>query len=242
MIAGIAVASVFVITSIFLIIVMIMIWKIRLLLVLAYILTIGLIELVLLSSVLYKFIDGGYVPLTFALLMVSIMFVWFYGYRKKYKYELNNKVSADELIRVATSPNIRRVPGLALFYTDLVQGITPMFTHYISNVLALHSVLVFVSIKSVPISHVAIEERFLFVQLEPRDLAIYRCIIRYGYRDKSMEHDAFEEMLVTQLKEFIKNYEINLNKLRSQPVSSIFNHFNLSFLNSLIISSIFQGN
>lgn len=162
-------------------------------------LTIGLINLMFLSSVFYKFIDGGYVPPIFAFLMVLTMFVFFYGYENKYKYDLDNKVSADELIRVVRSPNIRRVSGLAIFYTDLVQGITWMSTDYIANVPALHSVLVFVSIKSIPISHVTIEERFLFVQLESRGLAMYRCIITVwvsGHRD-----DVFEEMLVAQLKE-----------------------------------------
>lgn len=213
--SGIAVASVFVITSMFLTIEMIMIWKTNLLLVLAYILTIGLIELIFLSSVLYKFVDGGYVPLFFSFILVSVMFVWFYGHKKKYKYELDNKVSADELIQVASSPNVKRVPGLALFYSELVHGITPIFTHYITNVPALHSILVFVSIKSIPINHVAPEERFLFVRLEPHDLAIYRCVIRYGYQDTGMQQDVFEEMLLSQLEEFIASDELNYDKLIS---------------------------
>ncbi|PKI40640.1 hypothetical protein CRG98_038967 [Punica granatum] len=107
--------------------------------------------------------------------MVIVMFVWFYGYRKKYYYELDNKVSADELIKVASSKNIRRVPGLALFYSELVQ--------------------------------------------EPQDLAIYRCVVRYGYRDVGMEHGVFEEMLVCQLKEFIENVELDLDRQSSKVES-----------------------
>ncbi|XP_031385090.1 potassium transporter 19-like [Punica granatum] len=209
---GIAVGSVFVITSFFLIIVMIMIWKTRIIYILAYIMTIGVIELAFLSSVLYKFMDGGFLPLIFSFLMVIVMFVWFYGYRKKYYYELDNKVSADELIKVASSTNIRRVPGLALLYSELVPGITPMFTHYVANVPALHSVLVFVTIKSLPISHVSLQERFLFVRLEPHDLAIYRCVVRYGYRDVGMEHGVFEGLLVSQLKEFIEKVELDFDR------------------------------
>ncbi|PKI40461.1 hypothetical protein CRG98_039148 [Punica granatum] len=87
-----------------------------------------------------------------------------------------------------------------------------MFTHYVANVPALHSVLVFVTIKSLPISHVSLQERFLFVRLEPHDLAIYRCVVRYGYRDVGMEHGVFEGLLVSQLKEFIEKVELDFDR------------------------------
>ncbi|KAK7850659.1 potassium transporter 5 [Quercus suber] len=99
------------------------------------------------AYVLYKFVDEGYLPLLFALTLVTIIYLWNYGYRKKYKYELENKVSTRKLVEVASNPSIHRVPGVALFYTELVHGISPIFTHYVVNVPALHSILVFVSIK-----------------------------------------------------------------------------------------------
>jgi len=48
---------------------MIMIWKTNMYLIIIYALTIGVLELLFLSSVLYKFVDGGYLPLLFALTM-----------------------------------------------------------------------------------------------------------------------------------------------------------------------------
>ncbi|XP_030463097.2 potassium transporter 5-like isoform X1 [Syzygium oleosum] len=202
---GIAVAFVFTITSTFLVIVMVMIWKTNILLVILYVLTIGLAEYVFLSSVLYKFVDGGYVPLVFAAVMVTIMFVWNYGYRKKYEYEFENKVSREALVTIMSNTNIPRVPAVALFYTELVHGISPIFTQYVANVPALHSVLVFVSIKSLPISKVPLEERFVFRQGEPKESGIYRCVVRYGYRDAKMERQFFEQILIDQLKDFIRN-------------------------------------
>ncbi|KAK3417903.1 potassium transporter 19 [Eucalyptus grandis] len=202
---GIAVVFVFTITSTFLVIVMIMIWKTNILLVVLYILTIGLAEYVFLSSVLYKFVDGGYVPLVFAVVMVTIMLVWNYGYRKKYEYEFENKVSREALVTIMSNTNIRQVPAVALFYTELVQGISPVFNQYVANVPALHSVLIFVSIKSLPISKVPSEERFIFRQVEPEASGIYRCVVRYGYRDARMEQQFFEKVLIDRLKDFIRN-------------------------------------
>ncbi|KAB1221061.1 Potassium transporter 5 [Morella rubra] len=201
---GIAVAFVFTITSTFLVLVMVMIWKTNILWIILYVLTIMLAEFLFLSSVLYKFTAGGYLPLLFTLILVAIMYLWNYGYRKKYMYELENKVSTGKLIEIASDPNIHRVPGIALFYTELVQGISPIFTHYVSNVPALHSVLVFVSIKSLPISTVPLEDRFLFGRIEPHELGIFRCVVRYGYKDPRTEWECFREALVTRLKEFIR--------------------------------------
>ncbi|BBH10371.1 high affinity K+ transporter 5, partial [Prunus dulcis] len=202
---GIAVVFVMTLTSSFLVLIMIMIWKTNIFLVISYVLVIGSVELMYLSSVLYKFDQGGYLPLAFAMVLMIIMFVWNDVHRRKYYYELDHKISPVQLKEIAVSANFCRMPGLAMFYSELVQGIPPIFNHYAANVPALHSVLVFVSIKSLPISKVPLEERFLFRRVEPKELNVFRCVARYGYTDVRNEHEPFEGLLVEKLKEFIKD-------------------------------------
>ncbi|XP_058200167.1 potassium transporter 5-like [Rhododendron vialii] len=202
---GIAVVFVMTLTSAFLILVMIMIWKISILLVILYILIIGSVEILYLSSVLYKFDQGGYLPLGFAAFLMVIMFIWNDVYRRKYYYELDHKVSPTEVKEIIDNGNLCRVPGLAIFYSELVHGIPPIFKHYAVNVPALHSVLVFVSIKSLPISKVPMEERFLFRRVQPNELNVFRCVVRYGYTDSQNEQEPFERILFGKLKEFIRD-------------------------------------
>ncbi|KAK7828155.1 potassium transporter 5 [Quercus suber] len=204
-IPGIAVVFVMTLTSSFLVLIMIMIWKTHILLIISYVLVIGTVELVYLSSVLYKFDQGGYLPLAFAAVLMTIMFVWNDVYRRKYYYELDHKIPPDKLKEVVTGTNINQMPGLAIFYSELVQGIPPIFKHYVENVPALHSVLVFVSIKSLPISKVPAEERFLFRRVETKEHNVFRCVVRYGYSDVRNEHEPFEKMLIGMLKDFIAN-------------------------------------
>ncbi|KAF3436412.1 hypothetical protein FNV43_RR23504 [Rhamnella rubrinervis] len=201
---GIAVVFVMTLTSSFIVLIMIMIWKTNLLLVVAYVTIISTVEFVYLSSVLYKFDQGGYLPLAFASVLMFIMFVWNYVYKRKYYYEMEHKISPEKVKEIANDSNFSRIPGLAMFYSELVHGIPPIFKHYMTNVPALHSVLVFVSIKSLPISKVPVEERFLFRRIEPRELNIFRCVARYGYTDVRNEEELFERKLVEKLKEFIK--------------------------------------
>ncbi|XP_031486796.1 potassium transporter 5-like [Nymphaea colorata] len=201
---GIAVMTAEAITSAFLILIMIMIWKKNIFLVIVYILTIVPVEYIYLSSVFYKFLEGGYLPLAFASVVMFIMSVWNYVHRTKYIYEMQNKISTERVREVASKPHMHRMPGLGLFYSELVQGIPPIFSHYASNITALHSVLVFVAIKPLPVSKIIPEERFLFRRVGPHELRVYRCIVRYGYTDLRSEKERFEELLIERLKEFIR--------------------------------------
>ncbi|KAJ7977526.1 Potassium transporter [Quillaja saponaria] len=200
---GIAVVFVMTLISSFLVLIMIVIWKTHILLIISYIVVISSVELLYLSSVLYKFDQGGYLPLAFACVLMIIMYVWNNVYRRKYYYELDHKISPEKLKEIAGDTNICRIPGLAMFYSELVQGIPPIFKHYTESVPVVHSVLVFVSIKSLPISKVAMGERFLFRRVDPKGLNVFRCVARYGYNDVRNEKGPFEKMLIEKLKEFV---------------------------------------
>ncbi|KAB1203069.1 Potassium transporter 5 [Morella rubra] len=201
---GIAVVFVMTLTSSFLVLIMIMIWKTHILLVMAYVLVIGSVELLYLSSVLYKFDQGGYLPLAFAAVLMTIMYVWNDVYRRKYYYELDHKISPEKLKQVISESNLCQIRGLAICYSELVHGIPPIFKHYVGNVPALHSVLVFVSIKSLPISKVPADERFVFRRVETEEFKVFRCVVRYGYTDiRNEQEQPFETMLIEKLKEFL---------------------------------------
>jgi KUP system potassium uptake protein len=201
--AGIAVVSVMIITTSMLTLIMLVIWKISIWWIALFFVVFASIEGIYLSSVLYKFIQGGFLPLVFAFVLSTIMAIWHYVHVQRYTFELRNKVSKDFIEKLATNPDINRVPGMGLLYSELVQGIPPIFPHFVSNIPSIHSVLVFVSIKPIPISKVVLEERFLFRQVEPRDYHMFRCVVRYGYNDVIEEPKVFERQLVEHLKEFI---------------------------------------
>ncbi|KAL2929104.1 Potassium transporter 5 [Bienertia sinuspersici] len=200
---GIAVVFAETITSLFMVLVMLLIWKKHIIVVLLYVCCIMLVELVYLSSALSKFTHGGYFPIAFALVLMTIMFIWNYTYRKTYYYELENKVSTNKLREILDQSDLCRVPGLAIFYSELVHGIPPIFDYYVGNVNALHSVVVFTSIKSLHVSKVPPEERFLFRRVDPK-MFMFRCVVRYGYTDKHDEKKGFEKLLVERLLEFIR--------------------------------------
>ncbi|XP_051131202.1 potassium transporter 5-like [Andrographis paniculata] len=173
-------------------------------LVIGFILVFGTAELVYLSAVLYKFDEGGCLPLAFAAVIMTVTYVWNHVYRKRYCYEVEHSVSPEMAMEIFREAKLTRLPGLAIFYSEMVHGIPPLFMHYVENVPALHSVLFFVSFKSLPISKVPVEERFVLRRMQPWDLNLYCCAVSYGYNDAhGVKEDTFEKLLVDRLREFI---------------------------------------
>lgn len=204
-ITGIAVVAVMVLTTFFVSLIMMVIWKTSIWAISLFFVVFGTVEIIYLSSVLYKFKEGGYLPLAFSAVLMLIMGIWHYVHVKRYMFELQNKVSSDYIKDLSSNPDINRIPGIALLYSELVQGIPPIFPHFIGKIPSVHSIVVFVSIKHIPICKVIMEERFLFRQIEPREYRMFRCVVRYGYNDAMEEPMEFERQLVEHLKEFVEH-------------------------------------
>ncbi|KAI3467836.1 hypothetical protein Pfo_024499 [Paulownia fortunei] len=202
---GIAVVAVMLITTSLITLIMLVIWKTKICWISLFFNVFMLIELLYFSSVLYKFTHGGYLPLAFSVVLMIMMGIWHYAHQQRYIFELKSKVSSVYVRDLAKNGDINRIPGIGLLYSELVLGIPPIFPHFISNIPSVHSIVVFVSIKSIPISKVAPEERFLFRPVEPREYRIFRCVVRYGYKDLIEEPKEFERQLVENLKEFIRH-------------------------------------
>ncbi|KAK6139124.1 hypothetical protein DH2020_027132 [Rehmannia glutinosa] len=89
---GIAVVSVMLITTSLLTLIMILIWKTKIWWTALFFTVFMSIELVYFSSVLYKFVQGGYLPLAFSFVLMSMMAVWHYAQKQRYMFELKNKL------------------------------------------------------------------------------------------------------------------------------------------------------
>ncbi|GAB4848469.1 Potassium transporter 5 [Ancistrocladus abbreviatus] len=207
---GVAVCLVMLVTTCMLVLIMLVIWKTSIWLIILFFAVFGLIELLYLSSVLYKFKEGGYLPIVLASFLMMIMAIWNYVQRHRYMYELENKVSSESVKRIMDNPKINKVPGIGLLYSELVQGIPTVFPQLINNIPSLHSVFIFVSIKNFPISRVEPEERFLFRRVDLPNYKMFRCVVRYGYNDVNEEPAMFEKHLVENLIDFIQHEHLML--------------------------------
>ncbi|KAH1038004.1 hypothetical protein J1N35_039747 [Gossypium stocksii] len=202
---GIAVVAVMIITTGMLALIMLIIWRTNIFSVILFCGFYGIVELVLIfTSVLSKFVQGGFLPIVFTAFMMGIMGIWHYVHHKRYDFELRNKVSSEYMTQLAKDPRINWVLGMGLLCSELVHGIPPIFPHFVSNIPSIHSVLVLLSLKKLPVSKISEEECFLFRHVEPREYRMFDCIVRYGYMDIIGTNEEFEHQLLERLKEFIR--------------------------------------
>ncbi|WJX58213.1 Potassium transporter 7, variant 2 [Trifolium repens] len=183
---GIAELGVMMMTTILVTLVMLLIWQLHILIVASFLVVFLGLELVFFSSVLWGITDGSWIILVFAAIMFFIMFVWNYGSKLKYEAEVKQRLSPDLMRDLGCNLGTIRAPGIGLLYNELVKGIPGILGHFLTTLPAIHSMIILVSIKYVPVAMVPQSER-------------------YGYKDARKEnHQAFEQLLMESLEKFIR--------------------------------------
>lgn len=201
---GLACMTVMFITTFLMALVIAFVWQKNVVFATLFLVVFWIIEGIYLSAAIMKVPRGGWVSLLLAFVFMVVMYVWHYGTRKKYNHDLHNKVSLKWLLGLGPSLGIVRVPGIGLIYSELATGVPSIFSHFVTNLPAFHNVLVFVCVKHVPVPFVLPEERFLIGRICPRPYRMYRCIVRYGYKDIQRDDGNFENQLIQSIAEFIQ--------------------------------------
>jgi len=176
---GTAVVLVMLVTTLLMVLIMLLVWHCHWILVLIFTFLSFFVELSYFSAVIFKIDEGGWVPLIIAAISLLVMSVWHYATVKKYEFEMHSKVSMSWILGLGPSLGLVRVPGIGLVYTELASGVPHIFSHFITNLPAIHSVVVFVCVKYLPVYTVPEEERFLVKRIGPKTFRMFRCVARY---------------------------------------------------------------
>ncbi|KAL3827708.1 hypothetical protein ACJIZ3_016510 [Penstemon smallii] len=201
---GTAVVVVMLATTLLMTLIMLLVWHCHWILVLLFTFFSLVVECTYFSAVLFKIDEGGWVPLVIAAAFLLIMYAWHYGTVKRYEFEMHSKVSMAWILGLGPSLGLVRVPGIGLVYTELASGVPHIFSHFITNLPAIHSVVVFVCVKYLPVYTVPEEERFLVKRIGPKNFHMFRCVARYGYKDLHRKDDEFEKKLFDNLFTFVR--------------------------------------
>lgn len=201
---GTAVVIVMLVTTLLMILVMILVWRCHWILVFLFTVLSLVVECTYFSAVVLKVNQGGWVPLVISAVFFAIMYTWHYGTVKRYEIEMHSKVSMAWILGLGPSLGLVRVPGVGLVYTELANGVPRIFSHFITNLPAIHSVVVFVCVKYLPVYTVPEDERFLIKRIGPNEFHIFRCVARYGYKDLHKKDYDFEEKLFDTLTTFVR--------------------------------------
>ncbi|XP_064934347.1 probable potassium transporter 13 [Musa acuminata AAA Group] len=214
---GLAVITVMLVTTCLMFLIITTVWKQSILLALLFTITFGSLELLYLSACLAKVHHGGWLPLLISMTILMTMFTWHYGTAKKRAFELQNKVSLDRLLSITPSLGLVRVPGIGLVYSNATNGVPPMFAHFVTNFPAFHRVLIFVCLQTLTVPKVPHDERFLVGRIGEPAHGLFRCVVRYGYKDERSDSYEFENQLLLKVAQFLRQEGGGL----SQPDSEL---------------------
>ena len=179
---GIAVTGDMVITSVLAIVVFRFAWGWGWPLVLAIMTPVLAVELIFFYANAMKVVDGGWIPLSFAALAITMMVVWLRGSVIVQKKLSSEAIGLTTLVeRLASSDSLVRVPGTAVFLTADPSVAPPALTHNLKHNHVLHERNYVVRIEAATTPLVDPADRARFETVGP---GFWRVWLRFGYMEQ----------------------------------------------------------
>ena len=144
----------------------------------------GGVELIFLSANLAKIVEGGWLPLLVAALVVTVMTTWQRGRKIITARRVDVEGPLSEFVDRLDAGDIPRVPGTAVFPhpTKLTAPLALQANVEFNHVL--HERVVIVSVMSENVPHVPPDERVALDELGRPDDGIVHVSARFGFQDE----------------------------------------------------------
>jgi len=139
------------------------------------------IDLIFLGANLFKFLEGGYVPVGFAILMMVVMWSWTRGTRIVFDKARRVDVPALELFQQLEKRPPHIVPGTAVFLTSDPETAPTALLHSLKHYKVLHEEVVILTVTTAETPRVPKSERVRMERISPR---FSRISMRFGFMEE----------------------------------------------------------
>jgi KUP system potassium uptake protein len=149
---------------------------------------------------LFKFFDGGYVPMLIGAALIAGMLIWSHGrttLMEKYASRFPTLDAARPIIARSLSS---RVPGVAVFISPSAEHVPPILVHHVVRSRSLHETVILLTVQQAMVPVVAEKSRS---QLTPLGDGFYRLVVSFGYME--------EPLLLPVLEAVTRDHGIPLN-------------------------------
>ena len=123
------------------------------------------VDLAFFAANFLKIRQGGWIPLTFGLLVFTVMVSWHFGFEALRRRHNALTELPDEFIRLLKERQIPRVPGTAIFLTRLATTMPFLVVEHVAQMRALQSTAITLTIEFENIPRVAPRDRIELVKL-----------------------------------------------------------------------------
>jgi KUP system potassium uptake protein len=130
---------------------------------------------------LFKFFEGGYVPMLIGAGLIARMLIWSHG-RKALLDTYERRYSTFDKARHFIDRSLAtRVPGVAVFFSPSADYVPPALVHHVVRSRSLHETVVMLTVERPPIPVVAESARWRLTSLGD---GFYHLIIAFGYMEE----------------------------------------------------------
>jgi KUP system potassium uptake protein len=139
-----------------------------------------IVDLAFLGSNAHKIHEGGWFPLVLGLGMFIIMYTWRSGRATVFAQVQSNPVTEDELVGIARSTRVTRVPGAAVFMVGSPQGTPVSLLHHVKSTRSLHQTVLLLSIVT---DEVPATDPMVRLQCREIGAGVWRVVGHFGYME-----------------------------------------------------------
>ena len=125
-----------------------------------------------------KFFDGGYIPISIGIVLMTIMWTWARGVKAVNDKQRRESVPLEGLMRSLERSKPQRVPGTAVFMTTTPDSAPAALLHHLKHSKVLHEKNVVLTIRSANVPRVPLDEQ---LQVERVSEALVRITATVGY-------------------------------------------------------------
>ena len=198
---GIAVTGAMLITSTVFYFVCRKIWRWNLMKVLPLCFLFWSMDLSYFISCLQKFTTGGWLPIASAILIMTVMLIWWDGWKKLGIKVMTMTVPKEKFMTMIRSENLIRIPGTGVFLSNFQREVPPMLLHYVTQTKTLPEKLVLLSVLTTDAPEMEESQR---LDITNMGYGAYRVTARYGF----MESPDIPQIM-SQLKREVPNIDLD---------------------------------
>jgi KUP system potassium uptake protein len=146
------------------------------------------------ASNLFKFVDGGYVPILIAVGFTTVMLVWSRGRTLTVEKYAKQFPSFEELLPKLDAMLVGRVPGTAVYLASRTDHMPPALMHLITRSHTLHEHVVLLTVQHSETEPRIAEADRIEATVLPK--GFLRVVIHSGFSELPNVHDTLERIAI----------------------------------------------
>jgi KUP system potassium uptake protein len=175
---GTAVSTTMVLTTILLFRVMRARWRWGLLQSAAIVGVLLIVDLAFFGANLLKILEGGWIPLSFGLLVFTIMIIWHSGIDALHRRNTAQSETVAQFLNRTSSDDVAHVSGTGVFLTRLGKNTPPLIVNYVKQTRSVYKTVVALTVSFESVPRVKARDR---VRYEKLCEGFWHVVVHFGF-------------------------------------------------------------